>query len=62
MSPVSQLVPGPVSGHYIEGTSTVQDLEQALTSAFLKTDAEFNKTGGADHTGSTAVCCLVGSR
>mmetsp|Transcript_17926 Transcript_17926/g.50166 ORF Transcript_17926/g.50166 Transcript_17926/m.50166 type:complete len:377 (-) Transcript_17926:448-1578(-) len=62
LSPIAQAVSGPMSGHYIEGISTVQDLEQALTAAFLRTDAEFNQTDGADHTGSTAVTLLVGSR
>mmetsp|Transcript_35844 Transcript_35844/g.84956 ORF Transcript_35844/g.84956 Transcript_35844/m.84956 type:complete len:769 (-) Transcript_35844:132-2438(-) len=51
-----------LSGHYIEGTSTVSDLEQALTEAFLRTNAEFCETDDADHVGSTAVCCLIGSR
>jgi hypothetical protein len=62
LSAVTGTVTGQVSGHYVEGVSTVADLEQALTSAFLRTDAEFNATGISDHIGTTAVCCLVGSR
>jgi len=53
---------GPINGHYIEGVSTVGDLEDALSSAFKRTDEEFCATDGADYVGSTAVCTLVGSR
>uniref|UniRef100_A0A7S1WZX8 PPM-type phosphatase domain-containing protein n=1 Tax=Tetraselmis chuii TaxID=63592 RepID=A0A7S1WZX8_9CHLO len=51
-----------LAGHYMEGVTTVDDLEQALTEAFLRTDEEFCATDGAEYVGSTAVCTLVGSR